>query len=69
MAAKVKGKVHRRAVRLALTNRQETHLEVSDMKRLRFSIVTRIRGTTQFVRLEDRETKLRWFGLGMWIHF
>ncbi|KAK3562743.1 hypothetical protein QTP86_006522, partial [Hemibagrus guttatus] len=82
ISARIKGKVYRTVVRVAmlygletvsLRKRQESELEVAELKMLRFSLgVTRldrirneyIRGTAHVGRLGDkvRETRLRWFG-------
>ncbi|KAK3564068.1 hypothetical protein QTP86_007525 [Hemibagrus guttatus] len=82
ISASIKGKVYRTVVRLAmlygletvsLRKRQESELEVAELKMLRFSLgVTRldrirneyIRGTAHVGRLGDkvREARLRWFG-------
>ncbi|KAK3512182.1 hypothetical protein QTP70_031868, partial [Hemibagrus guttatus] len=82
ISARIKGKVYRTVVRpailygletLSLRNRQESELEVAELKMLRFSLgVTRldrirneyIRGTAHVGRLGDkvREARLRWFG-------
>ncbi|KAK3572660.1 hypothetical protein QTP86_001628 [Hemibagrus guttatus] len=82
ISARIKGKVYRTVVRpamlygletVSLRKRQESELEVAELKMLRFSLgVTRldrirkeyIRGTAHVGRLEDkvRETRLRWFG-------
>ncbi|KAK3572671.1 hypothetical protein QTP86_004033 [Hemibagrus guttatus] len=82
ISARIKGKVYRTVVRLAmlygletvsLRKRQESELEVAELKMLRFSLgVTRldrirneyIRGTAHIGRLGDkvREARLRWFG-------
>ncbi|KAK3514285.1 hypothetical protein QTP70_012904 [Hemibagrus guttatus] len=82
ISARIKGKVYRTVVRLAmlygletvsLRKRQESELEVAELKMLRFSLgVTRldrirdeyIRGTAHVGRLGDkvREARLRWFG-------
>ena len=82
VAVKVKGKVYVRIVRpailfgleaVALNKRQETELEVSELKMVGFSLrVTRmerirnehIRGTVQVRCFGDnvREARLRWFG-------
>ncbi|KAK3562250.1 hypothetical protein QTP86_033296, partial [Hemibagrus guttatus] len=82
ISARIKGKVYRTVVRAAmlygletvsLRKRQESELEVAELKMLRFSLgVTRldrirneyIRGTAHVGRLGDkvRETRLRWFG-------
>ncbi|KAK3572845.1 hypothetical protein QTP86_008260 [Hemibagrus guttatus] len=82
ISARIKGKVYRRVVRLAmlygletvsLRKRQESELEVAELKMLRFSLgVTRldrirneyIRGTAHVGRLGDKvmEARLRWFG-------
>ncbi|KAK3568622.1 hypothetical protein QTP86_010800 [Hemibagrus guttatus] len=82
ISARIKGKVYRTAVRpamlygletVSLRKRQESELEVAELKMLRFSMgVTRldrirnenIRGTAHVVRLGDkvREARLRWFG-------
>ncbi|KAK3570995.1 hypothetical protein QTP86_033398, partial [Hemibagrus guttatus] len=82
ISARIKGKVYRTVVRAAmlygletvsLRKRQESELEVAELKMLRFSLgVTRldrirneyIRGTTHVGRLGDkvREARLRWFG-------
>ena len=78
----VKGKVYKVAMRpamlygletVALTKRQETEMEVAELKMLRFSLgVTRmdkirneyIRGTAQVGKFGEktREARLRWFG-------
>ena len=80
--AKVKGKVYRVAVRtaklygletVALTKRQETEMEVAELKMLRFSLGVTImdkirneyiRGTAQVGRFGEktREARLRWYG-------
>ena len=80
--ARVKGKVYKVAMRpamlygletVALTKRQETEMEVAELKMLRFSLgVTRmdkirneyIRGTAQVGKFGEktREARLRWFG-------
>ena len=80
--ARVKGKVYKVAVRpamlygldtLALTKRQESEMEVAELKMLRFSLgVTRmykirneyIRGTAQVGKFGEktREARLRWYG-------
>ncbi|MCJ8747081.1 hypothetical protein PDJAM_G00149250 [Pangasius djambal] len=80
--ARIKGKVYETVVRaamlygletVALRKRQESELEVAELKMLRFSLgVTRldrirneyIRGTAHVGRLGDkvREARLRWFG-------
>ncbi|KAK3535526.1 hypothetical protein QTP70_016797 [Hemibagrus guttatus] len=80
--ARIKGKVYRTVVRpamlygletVSLRKRQESELEVAELKMLRFSLgVTRldrirneyIRGTAHVGRLGDnvREARLRWFG-------
>ncbi|KAL1257192.1 hypothetical protein QQF64_012737 [Cirrhinus molitorella] len=80
--ARIKGKVYKTVVRPAilygletvpLRKRQESELEVAELKMLRFSLgVTRldrirneyIRGTAHVGRLGDkvREARLRWFG-------
>ncbi|KAK3508959.1 hypothetical protein QTP70_015383, partial [Hemibagrus guttatus] len=82
ISAGIKGKVYRTVVRAAmlygletvsLRKRQESELEVAELKMLRFSLgVTRldrirneyIRGTAHVGRLGDkvREARLRWFG-------
>ncbi|KAK3534945.1 hypothetical protein QTP70_002032 [Hemibagrus guttatus] len=82
ISARIKGKVYRTVVRAAmlygletvsLRKRQESELEVAELKMLRFSLgVTRldrirneyIGGTTHVGRLGDkvREARLRWFG-------
>ncbi|KAK3543078.1 hypothetical protein QTP70_010530 [Hemibagrus guttatus] len=82
ISVRIKGKVYRTVVRAAmlygletvsLRKRQESELEVAELKMLRFSLgVTRldrirneyIRGTAHVGRLGDkvRETRLRWFG-------
>ncbi|KAK3520148.1 hypothetical protein QTP70_016255 [Hemibagrus guttatus] len=82
ISARIKGKVYRTVVRAAmlygletvsLRKRQESELEVAELKMLRFSLgVTRldrirneyIRGTVHVGRLGDkvREARLRWFG-------
>ncbi|KAK3515253.1 hypothetical protein QTP70_013016, partial [Hemibagrus guttatus] len=82
ISARIKGKVYRTVVRpamlygletVSLKKRQESELEVAELKMLRFSLgVTRldrirneyIRGTAHVGRLGDkvREAKLRWFG-------
>ncbi|KAK3510925.1 hypothetical protein QTP70_027101 [Hemibagrus guttatus] len=82
ISARIKGKVYRTVVRLAmlygletvsLRKRQESELEVAELKMLRLSLgVTRldrirneyIRGTAHVGRLGDkvREARLRWFG-------
>ncbi|XP_051788414.1 uncharacterized protein LOC127529327 [Erpetoichthys calabaricus] len=82
VSARVKGKVYRTVVRpamlygletVALTRKQETELEVAELKMLRLALgVTRmdsirneyIRGSAQVGRLGDkvREASLRWFG-------
>ncbi|KAK3523014.1 hypothetical protein QTP86_011091 [Hemibagrus guttatus] len=82
ISARIKGKVYRTVMRAAmlygletvsLRKRQESELEVAELKMLRFSLgVTRldrirneyIRGTAHVGRLGDkvRETRLRWFG-------
>ncbi|KAK3564213.1 hypothetical protein QTP86_011192 [Hemibagrus guttatus] len=82
ISARIKGKVYRTVVRQAmlygletvsLRKRQESELEVAELKMLRFSLgVTRldrirneyIRGTAHVGRLGDkvREARLRWFG-------
>ncbi|KAK3515237.1 hypothetical protein QTP70_012252 [Hemibagrus guttatus] len=82
ISVRIKGKVYRTVVRAAmlygletvsLRRRQESELEVAELKMLRFSLgVTRldrirneyIRGTAHVGRLGDkvRETRLRWFG-------
>ncbi|KAK3563927.1 hypothetical protein QTP86_006213 [Hemibagrus guttatus] len=81
ISARIKGKVYRTVVRpamlygletVSLRKRQESELEVAELKMLRFSLgVTRldrirneyIRGTAHVGRLEDkvREARLRWF--------
>ncbi|KAK3551343.1 hypothetical protein QTP70_015024, partial [Hemibagrus guttatus] len=82
ISARIKWKVYRTVVRpamlygletVSLRKRQESELEVAELKMLRFSLgVTRldrirneyIRGTAHVGRLVDkvRETRLRWFG-------
>ncbi|KAK3530942.1 hypothetical protein QTP70_006501 [Hemibagrus guttatus] len=82
ISARIKGKVYRTVVRpamlygletVSLRKRQESELEVAELKMLRFSLgVTRldrirneyIRGTAHDGRLGDkvREARLRWFG-------
>ncbi|KAK3561613.1 hypothetical protein QTP86_010689 [Hemibagrus guttatus] len=82
ISARIKGKVYRTAVRpamlygletVSLRKRQESELEVAELKMLRFSLgVTRLdrirneysRGTAHVGRLRDkvREARLRWFG-------
>ncbi|KAK3514250.1 hypothetical protein QTP70_011963 [Hemibagrus guttatus] len=82
ISARIKGKVYRTVVRAAmlygletvsLRKRQESELEVAELKMLRFSLgETRlgrirneyIRGTAHVGRLGDkvREARLRWFG-------
>ncbi|KAK3562819.1 hypothetical protein QTP86_010400, partial [Hemibagrus guttatus] len=82
ISARIKGKVYRSVVRpamlygletVSLRKRQESELEVAELKMLRFSLgVTRldrirneyIRGTAHVGRLGDkvREARLRWFG-------
>ncbi|KAK3566841.1 hypothetical protein QTP86_004554 [Hemibagrus guttatus] len=82
ISARIKGKVYRTVVRpamlygletVSLKKRQESELEVAELKMLRFSLgVTRldrirneyIRGTAHVGRLGDkvREARLRWFG-------
>ncbi|KAK3522906.1 hypothetical protein QTP86_007326 [Hemibagrus guttatus] len=82
ISARIKGKVYRTVVRpamlygletVSLSKRQESELEVAELKMLRFSLgVTRldrirneyIRGTAHVGRLGDkvREARLRWFG-------
>ncbi|KAK3520102.1 hypothetical protein QTP70_013583, partial [Hemibagrus guttatus] len=82
ISARIKGKVYRTVVRpamlygletVSLRKRQESELEVAELKMLRFSLgVTRldrirneyIRGTAHVARLGDkvREARLRWFG-------
>ncbi|MCJ8736303.1 hypothetical protein PDJAM_G00258220 [Pangasius djambal] len=82
ISARIKGKVYKTVVRAAmlygletvsLRKRQESELEVAELKMLRFSLgVTRldrirneyIRGTAHVGRLGDkvREARLRWFG-------
>ncbi|XP_051787950.1 uncharacterized protein LOC127529167 [Erpetoichthys calabaricus] len=82
VSARVKGKVYRMVVRpamlygletVALTRKQETELEVAELRMLRFALgVTRmdrirnedIRGSAQVGCLGDkvREARLRWFG-------
>ncbi|KAK3572616.1 hypothetical protein QTP86_001116 [Hemibagrus guttatus] len=82
ISARIKGKVYKTVVRpamlygletVSLRKRQESELEVAELKMLRFSLgVTRldrirneyIRGTAHVGRLEDkvREARLRWFG-------
>ncbi|KAK3544091.1 hypothetical protein QTP86_001479 [Hemibagrus guttatus] len=82
ISARIKGKVYRTVVRpamlygletVSLRKRQETELEVAELKMLRFSLgVTRldrirneyIRGTAHVGRLGDkvREARLRWLG-------
>ncbi|KAK3530982.1 hypothetical protein QTP70_007794 [Hemibagrus guttatus] len=81
-SVRIKGKVYRTVVRpamlygletVSLRKRQESELEVAELKMLRFSLgVTRldrirneyIRGTAHVGRLGDkvREARLRWFG-------
>ncbi|MCJ8740952.1 hypothetical protein PDJAM_G00064870 [Pangasius djambal] len=83
ISARIKVKVYKTVVRpamlygletVALRKRQESELEVAELKMLRFSLgVTRldrirneyIRGTAHVGRLGDkvREARLRWFGL------
>ncbi|KAK3510410.1 hypothetical protein QTP70_005908 [Hemibagrus guttatus] len=71
MSARIKGKVYRTVVKLAmlygletvsLRKRQESELAVTELKMLRFSLG--VRGTAHVGRLGDkvREAKLRWFG-------
>ncbi|KAK3511554.1 hypothetical protein QTP70_009660 [Hemibagrus guttatus] len=82
ISARIKGKVYRTVVRpamlygletVSLRKRQESELEVAELKMLRFSLgVTRldrirneyIRGTAHVGRFGDkvREARLRWFG-------
>ncbi|KAK3569875.1 hypothetical protein QTP86_006750 [Hemibagrus guttatus] len=82
ISVRIKGKVYRTVVRpamlygletVSLRKRQESELEVAELKMLRFSLgVTRldrirneyIRGTAHVGRLTDkvREARLRWFG-------
>ncbi|KAK3552176.1 hypothetical protein QTP86_005104 [Hemibagrus guttatus] len=82
ISARIKGKVYRTVVRpamlygletVSLRKRQESELEVAELKMLKFSLgVTRldrirneyIRGTAHVGRLGDkvREARLRWFG-------
>ncbi|KAK3566956.1 hypothetical protein QTP86_007012 [Hemibagrus guttatus] len=82
ISVRIKGKVYRTVVRpamlygletVSLRKRQESELEVAELKMLRFSLgVTRldrirneyIRGTAHVGRLGDkvREARLRWFG-------
>ncbi|KAK3521126.1 hypothetical protein QTP86_013013, partial [Hemibagrus guttatus] len=82
ISARIKGKVYRTVVRpamlygletVSLRKRQESELEVAELKMLRFSLgVTRldrirneyIRGTAHVGRLGNkvREARLRWFG-------
>ncbi|KAK3532154.1 hypothetical protein QTP86_009025 [Hemibagrus guttatus] len=82
ISARIKGKVYRTVVRpamlygletVSLRKRQESELEVAELKMLRFSLgVTRldrirneyIRGTAHVGHMEDkvREARLRWFG-------
>ncbi|KAK3560783.1 hypothetical protein QTP86_019476 [Hemibagrus guttatus] len=82
ISARIKGRVYRTVVRpamlygletVSLRKRQESELEVAELKMLRFSLgVTRldrirneyIRGTAHVGRLGDkvREARLRWFG-------
>ncbi|KAK3566904.1 hypothetical protein QTP86_004877 [Hemibagrus guttatus] len=82
ISARIKGKMYRTVVRpamlygletVSLRKRQESELEVAELKMLRFSLgVTRldrirneyIRGTAHVGRLGDkvREARLRWFG-------
>ncbi|KAK3548966.1 hypothetical protein QTP70_022654, partial [Hemibagrus guttatus] len=82
ISARIKGKVYRTVVRpamlygletVSLRKRQESELEVAELKMLRFALgVTRldrirneyIRGTAHVGRLGDkvREARLRWFG-------
>ncbi|MCJ8730045.1 hypothetical protein PDJAM_G00112890 [Pangasius djambal] len=80
ISARIKGKVYETVVRpamlygletVALRKRQESELEVAELKMLRFSLgVTRldrirnVRGTAHVGRLGDkvREARLRWFG-------
>ncbi|KAK3574656.1 hypothetical protein QTP86_011565 [Hemibagrus guttatus] len=82
ISARIKGKVYRTVVRpamlygletVSLRKRQESELEVAELKMLRFSLrVTRldrirnecIRGTAHVGRLGDkvREARFRWFG-------
>ncbi|KAK3522429.1 hypothetical protein QTP86_010639 [Hemibagrus guttatus] len=84
ISARIKGKVYRTVVRAAmlygletvsLRKRQESELEVAELKMLRFSLgVTRldrirneyIRGTAHVGHMGDkvREARLRWFGGG-----
>ncbi|KAK3548498.1 hypothetical protein QTP70_013331 [Hemibagrus guttatus] len=82
ISTRIKGKVYRTVVRpamlygletVSLRKRQESELEVAELKMLRFSLgVTRldrirneyIRGTAHVGHMGDkvRETRLRWFG-------
>ncbi|KAK3525280.1 hypothetical protein QTP86_024914 [Hemibagrus guttatus] len=82
ISARIKGKVYRTVVRpamlygletVSLRKRQESELEVAELKMLRFSLgVTRldrirneyIRGTAHVGHMRDkvREARLRWFG-------
>ncbi|MCJ8733439.1 hypothetical protein PDJAM_G00223370 [Pangasius djambal] len=82
ISSRIKGKVYKTVLRPAMLygletvsrrKRQESELEVAELKMLRFSLgVTRldrirneyIRGTAHVGRLEDkvREARLRWFG-------
>ena len=82
VSARLKGKIHRTVVRpammygletVAMLKRQESELEVAEMKMLRFELgVTRmdmirntlIRGTLQVgpMRNKVREARLRWYG-------
>ena len=82
VSARLKGKIHRTVVRpammygletVAMTKRQETELEVAEMKMLRFELgVTRIdmirnsliRGSLHVapIRNKVREARLRWYG-------
>ncbi|KAK3508706.1 hypothetical protein QTP70_004246 [Hemibagrus guttatus] len=82
ISARIKGKVYRTVVRpamlygletVSLRKRQESELEVAELKMLRFSLGVKrldrirneyIRGTAHVGRLGDkvREARLRWFG-------
>ncbi|KAK3515214.1 hypothetical protein QTP70_010616 [Hemibagrus guttatus] len=82
ISARIKGKMYRTVVRpamlygletVSLRKRQESELEVAELKMLRFSLGVKrldrirneyIRGTAHVGRLGDkvRETRLRWFG-------
>ncbi|KAK3517150.1 hypothetical protein QTP86_003947 [Hemibagrus guttatus] len=82
ISVRIKGKVYRTVVRpamlygletVSLRKRQESELEVAELKMLRFSLGVRrldrirneyIRGTAHVGRLGDkvREARLRWFG-------